>query len=249
MFSRALHAEWIKIRSTRTTAALLATVWISSLADAALVGIMSRSFEHPGADTVLFAFAVVGLPVSAVQGVLLVSTEFDTGTVNSTLLLFPRRGVVAAAKAVVLTAVTAASALAVVVVSAGLAAAASRGADAEHRVSFGSSAFHHALWAAPATAVLVALLGAAAAALLRTGVAAVAWLLGWWFVVENGLVRTIPAAGRTLGPYLPFGNAHYAVLGVGPTQFHWSAAAAVGYLALWTGLAAAAAAKALQNDP
>ena len=103
-FPRLVRAEWVKLRTLRST------IWIAVLT----IGIM-------GAFAALFAWAmtafpddaptsagivVVGYPIAqlviAVLGVLVVTGEYATGSIRSTLAAEPRRMRVVASKALVL---------------------------------------------------------------------------------------------------------------------------------------------------
>lgn len=111
----ALHAEWIKLRSLRSTylvmlcAIVLGTGlglldtssvahhWATmSAADRAAFDPVGDSFT--GLDFAQLTFGVLG--------VLAISTEYGTGMIRTTLTATPRRGTLFAAKALVLSAVT-----------------------------------------------------------------------------------------------------------------------------------------------
>lgn len=100
-FRQALRAEWVKVTSAR------ATVW-TPVAMTVLVPVMAVFVGVTGSlqpdDTVLggsLTGAVLGQIAAAAFGVLVVSGEYGTGLIRSTLVAVPRRGVVLAAKAAV----------------------------------------------------------------------------------------------------------------------------------------------------
>ncbi|GAA4076895.1 ABC transporter permease [Actinomadura miaoliensis] len=114
----ALHAEWTKLRTLRSTGLLLVgmvalTVVVSAAAtgaaDTARCPTPERCFE----DTPKLALTGVrlGQVLAVVLAVLTVSAEYGTGTILPTLTAMPRRSAVLAAKAVVVTATVMASGL------------------------------------------------------------------------------------------------------------------------------------------
>lgn len=104
-----IRSEWIKLRSVRSTfwtfgVALLATVGIGMI-----VVLATSASTVPTADDsarVLADAATIGVQFSqlvvAVLGVLVISGEYATGMIRSTLVAVPGRTVALAAKAVVL---------------------------------------------------------------------------------------------------------------------------------------------------
>ncbi|HLR97666.1 MAG TPA: ABC transporter permease [Jiangellaceae bacterium] len=106
-FGATLQAEWIKIRTVRST------IWtlISLIALSVGVTALSAATAAPGlADgsqpDPLGAFLTVGLSfgqvAALVLGVLVISGEYGTGTVRSSIAAVPHRGRLVAAKALVL---------------------------------------------------------------------------------------------------------------------------------------------------
>ncbi|MGY2002674.1 ABC transporter permease [Blastococcus sp. SYSU DS1024] len=103
-FRRVLLAEWIKFRSLRSTYwAMLATV-LAMVLIAVLMAAASTLGDNPGPDgrTVLalgYTFAQV---VVAVLGALMITGEYSTGQIRSTLSAVPTRTPVLAAKALLI---------------------------------------------------------------------------------------------------------------------------------------------------
>jgi ABC-2 type transport system permease protein len=111
-FADALRSEWTKIRSTRSTywtllALVVVCVGIGALSSAGTAahheGITRASFD---ATQQSLAGLYVGQLVIAVLGALVITSEYTTGMIRTSLAVQPRRGVVFAAKAVVFAAVT-----------------------------------------------------------------------------------------------------------------------------------------------
>ncbi|SFF42861.1 ABC transporter permease subunit [Blastococcus tunisiensis] len=109
-FPRVLHSEWIKLWSLRSTywsvvATVLAMVLIATvMALAAAVGAAGAD-DAPGGEAAIglgYTFAQV---VVAVLGALMITGEYSTGMIRSSLAAAPRRTPVLAAKAVLIAAV------------------------------------------------------------------------------------------------------------------------------------------------
>jgi ABC-2 type transport system permease protein len=103
--TRAVHAEWTKLRSVRSTSWSLAGIVALTLA----VGVISCATSHteggyPGApgdeDVVLISLAgiLLGQVAAVVLGAFAIGTEYGTGTIRATFAAMPRRRRVVVAK-------------------------------------------------------------------------------------------------------------------------------------------------------
>lgn len=106
----AVRSEWTKIRSVRSTYwTLIALVLVSiGLGAAISAGAAGDLHAHPGdkagfdpTQVSLFAFFELGQLVIAVLGALVMTSEYSTGMIRTSLTVQPRRGTIFAAKAVV----------------------------------------------------------------------------------------------------------------------------------------------------
>lgn len=113
-FARTLHAEWIKLRSLRSTWYTLACLFVIGLGITALSSNAAGKIWEAATETErqswdptvhsLTAYVVAQL-IIGVLGILVVTSEFATGLMGSTLTAMPRRHRVLAAKVVVAAAV------------------------------------------------------------------------------------------------------------------------------------------------
>jgi ABC-2 type transport system permease protein len=100
-FSQALAFEWVKFRSTRSTLWTLATVGLLTPVLAVFVG--ATTSLQPD-DTVLggsLSGVVAAQVVAAALGALVMTGEYASGTIRTTLTAQPRRLIVLAAKATI----------------------------------------------------------------------------------------------------------------------------------------------------
>ncbi|MFF5261605.1 ABC transporter permease subunit [Actinomadura viridis] len=115
----ALAAEWIKLRSVRSTAFILAAVLAFLLLCALWSWYATRYWDGLSPEDRASARMalpeqplVLALPVcAAVLGTLSITSEYATGTIRGALAAVPRRGTLLTAKVVILGAVTAVTAL------------------------------------------------------------------------------------------------------------------------------------------
>jgi ABC-2 type transport system permease protein len=111
----AIRSEFTKLRSVRSTYWSIAALFIVSVGIAAIAGaaIAANLHSNPGnkaqldsTQSVLGGFFELGQLVIAVLGALVITSEYSTGMVRTSLTAMPRRGTVYAAKLIVITAVT-----------------------------------------------------------------------------------------------------------------------------------------------
>jgi ABC-2 type transport system permease protein len=210
-----VHAELIKLRSTRMTLGLLlATLGLVVLTIAVNVPDVDDKFAALSlADGGLLAGTVgigFGVPMvlMALLGVLAVTQEFRYGTVTSTYLGEPRRTRVLVAKwlTLVLASVVLTTATLAVSVTLGIALIRSRNGDVTVAAQF---------WQMVAAGFVVmaayGAIGVAVGALVRNQIAAVVGVLVWMLAVEQIVIPVFPAVGR----WMPWGAAN-ALLQLGP---------------------------------
>ena len=111
----ALASEFTKLRSVRSTYWTLGALFIVSVGlDVAITaGTASNMVNNPGnkagfdaTQVSLGAFFEIGQLIIAVLGAMVITSEYSTGMIRTSLTAQPRRGVVYSAKAIVFTAVT-----------------------------------------------------------------------------------------------------------------------------------------------
>jgi ABC-2 type transport system permease protein len=114
-FGRLLLSEWTKLRSVRSTMWSLILLVVLTLGLTALItGLTSAQWSKVGAasratiigdpvSTILGASIEFGQLTIIVLGILVISSEYSTGAIRSSLLAVPRRAHMLAAKAVMFT--------------------------------------------------------------------------------------------------------------------------------------------------
>ncbi len=197
--SRGFASELLKLRTTRTFYALLATATLLVACGTGLsaaLGTWKAGDPPPGEDVVGFAwFALLS---ALVLGLLAITTEFRHGTITPTLLVAPSRGRLVAAKLAAHLLAGFVIGLAAVVLSLALAEAILSGRGIDSGTSLGDAV----RWAAglSGTAALLAGLGVGVGALVRNQVGALVAAFAWIFVVEPSL-SAVPKVGDAVARF------------------------------------------------
>jgi ABC-2 type transport system permease protein len=250
-----LRAEWIKVRTTAGPAWLLAGVVALTAGLGAAVMAVNRCPAGTTCleDTTKLSLAGVqaGQAVVAVLAVLVVTSEYSTGMIRTTLAAMPRRGVLLAAKAFL----TAALALTAAVVAVGACLLAGRlilpghGFTAAIRGFPGLSLTDGLVLRATTGSVLylglIALLSIGIATVVRDSAVAIGTALGVLYLapVVSAFIGN-PVWQRRLERYTPMAGLNIQVttglkgLAIGP----W---AGLGVLAIWAAVALLAGGLAL----
>jgi ABC-2 type transport system permease protein len=108
VFSQTLRAEWIKFWSVRSTTWSVVALFVLGAGLTVLVCATSAEWLASGeADESPASFVTWGMMIAqitaVVLGTLVVTSEYGTGMIRTTLAATPRRGAVLAAKAILLT--------------------------------------------------------------------------------------------------------------------------------------------------
>jgi ABC-2 type transport system permease protein len=246
-FARVLRSEWIKFWSLRSTVWTLAsTVVVMAAVSYLAVFFTAREAFDPVTkpEDVALLVALLRDPslvltgadlaklVVAVLGVLIVTGEYSTGMIRSTLTAVPRRLPALWAKALVLTAVTAITAAVAVVLSWVVALPTLHAHDAA--LDLADPQTRRILLGGVLYLVAVCLLAFAVGAIVRLSAGALAAVLGLLLVVEV-MFRTIPADFfRNVSPFLP-GTAGHQLLATQAGIEQARATSSAPVLDPWTG--------------
>jgi ABC-2 type transport system permease protein len=208
--ARVALSEWTKLRSLRSTrwsllAAVVATIGIAALTCAVVANHYPRMDPHEKANFHPLEANFVGVLLAqlaiGVLGVLVITGEYSTGMIRSTLIAVPRRLPVLWAKAAVFGAVVFVLMLPAVVIAffAGQALLASQHID----IGLSHPGVERAVVGAALYLTVIGLLGLGLGAIVRNtagGIAAFAALL---FVIPP-LLNVLPSSWNdAISPYLP----------------------------------------------
>ena len=191
-----IRAELLKIRSTRTTIALILAMIALTLLITLLTGLLTHSSGLASTEDQrqLLSLSSLAGVFSALAGVLLVTSEYRFGTIRPTILFNPTRSHVLAAKA-------AASALAGIVFgvlgvaigwATGYAILNGRGIP----LVLSSGDILLLTLGGLAGAALWGAIGAGLGAIIHNQVGGVIALLAWGLVIDNLLFGLAPSVGR-----------------------------------------------------
>jgi ABC-2 type transport system permease protein len=254
-FGRLLHSEWTKLRSVRSSFWTLVILAITAIGLNTLVVALaianwsttSEATKHMyAADPTGFlraALQYAQIPV-CVLGALVITTEYSTGMISSSILAVPRRIPMLGAKAVVFGAVAF-----VVSEVLGFVSFVIAQAIIGHHLpeSLHNAATFRAVFGVGLYLAVLGLFSLAVGALIRHTAATITVVVGF-VIVFGGVVRVIPgSAGAHISAYLP------ANAGLMITQAHQQADDLLspwqgfGVLCLWTAVLLGAAAWLLRR--
>ena len=195
-FPQAARMEWIKLRSLRSTWWALSLTVAGAVGIAVAVGVNTRDATADLTNNALAGISL-GLLLTGVLGVLLMTGEHSSGTIRATLAAIPNRPLVLAAKAAVFGAVAlAAGELAAFV------AFLAGGAALPDRIAaptLGQPGVLRAVLLSGAGYCLIGLIGLGLGAVVRHTPAAIAVLVGGVYVLAQMVAAFAPA----VMPYLP----------------------------------------------
>jgi ABC-2 type transport system permease protein len=241
----AVGAEWVKLRSVRSTYWLLLVTGGSVVLAAALSLYVAHAWDaatpelrqHMGMspmDQLGLIFAQLCMPL---LGVLAVSSEYSSGQIRTTLAVEPRRGRVLAAKALVVSAV----ALVVTEVVVFGSYLVSRGIVGDRPLRYFGGSFAHdlpRLLAAGPVVVVFALVGLGLATVMRSAAGAIVSVVALWYVIPIVVLNLPDPWNSWLGWLLPAnlgqelageaslnGTSHLPPLGAAGVMLAWVVAA------------------------
>lgn len=190
----AIHAEWIKLWSLRSTWILLAFSLLAGTIMSWASGRFGSGDEVYSVETAWFYWTVVSAVMAAAVGVLLFTADLQHGVVAGMLTAQPVRWVIVAAKVVVVGAFGLVFSFAGVI--AGIGGASMSGLPLGSATGIATAV----PWAMGYT-VLAALLGLGVGMLLRSSAIAIAGILIWGLVIEMMLTLFLPVE---IARFLPF---------------------------------------------
>jgi hypothetical protein len=237
-----LHSEWIKWRSLRSTwysllAALLMVDGLGTLFSALHAHRMERGF---GPGTKIFSFDATQVSLrgmflaqlaTGVLGVLVITGEYGTGMIRSSLAAVPRRRPVLIAKAVVFAIPVFAVSLAATLI--GFLLGQQAQASTHAQASLSTPGAERAIVGAALYLTLVGLVGVGLGFLIRNTAGAIATLFGIVLVTPL-LAQALPSPYSTdVAKYLPLMAGQRIIQTVAPDPDLLSPWAGIGVLALY----------------
>jgi hypothetical protein len=224
-FSHAARMEWIKLRSLRSTWWALAATAAGAVGIAVAVGVNTKDASADLTNNALAGISL-GLLLTGVLGVLLMTGEYSSGMIRATLAAIPNRPLVLAAKAAVfgVVALAVGEAAAFVAFLAG-GAALPAGIAAP---TLGQPGVLRAVVLSGAGYCLIGLIGLGLGAVIRHTPAAIAVLVGGVYVVAQMVAAFAPA----IMPYLPVAIVANSLGAVQPVAIEGQ----LHFLSPWAGL-------------
>ncbi|EDY45972.1 ABC transporter permease [Streptomyces sp. SPB074] len=201
-----LHSEWTKIRSVSSTVWTLGLAFVVTLGLGVLISVVSNNdFDSMSRedrltfDPTYIGFAGMGLGQLAmiVFGVLVVSNEYSTGMIRTSLAAVPRRGVFFSSKVAVATVL----AFVVGLVTAFVSFFVGQLILGDHGASIDDPGVLRAVFGAALYMTLIAMFSMGVAAMLRSPLLSLGILMPFFFIISNVLGSV--NATKKVGQYLP----------------------------------------------
>ncbi|MGW1022809.1 ABC transporter permease [Streptomyces sp. NPDC002577] len=201
-----VRSEWTKIRSVSSTVWTLGLAAVVTIALGVLISMLSRrEFEDLGGreqlsfDPTFISFAGMSLGQLAmiVFGVLVVSNEYSSGMIRTSLAAVPQRGTFLFGKVAVATLL----AFVVGLVTSFVAFFLGQAALGEHAASIGDSGVLRAVIGGGLYMTLIAMFSMGVAAMLRGPMLSLGILMPFFFLISNILGNV--SATEKVGRYLP----------------------------------------------
>ncbi|MFF5182200.1 ABC transporter permease [Streptomyces sp. NPDC000345] len=201
-----VRSEWTKIRSVASTVWTLSLAVVVTIALGMLISALSRhEYDNMGAgrrlsfDPTYISFAGMSLGQLAmiVFGVLVVSNEYSTGMIRTSLSAVPRRGSFLFSKI----AVAAGLALVVGLATSFVTFALGQAVLGSHRAELGDPGVLRAVIGGGLYMTLIAVFSMGVAAMLRSPMLSLGILMPFFFLISN-ILGNVPAT-KKVGRYLP----------------------------------------------
>ncbi|MGW6736078.1 ABC transporter permease [Streptomyces sp. NPDC055013] len=204
--TQVVRSEWTKIRSVASTVWTLSLAVVVTIALGMLIsGLSNSEFDNMSErdrlsfDPTFISFAgmTLGQLALIVFGVLVVSNEYSTGMIRTSLAAVPRRGTFLASKIAVATGLALVVGLATSFVTFFLGQA----MLGEHRAEIGDPGVLRAVIGGGLYMTLIAMFSMGVAAMLRSPMLSLGILMPFFFLVSNILGNV--SATEKVGQYLP----------------------------------------------
>lgn len=242
MMVNSIRAEWTKLASTKSFAWTSILIIVLSWVFAALMGWGSKTAldsmnpddmtNVPTLDavTAVQGFELFGVMVIIIMATLLVTTEYRFKTINETIMMTPKRPIIALSKTIVYGLVAVVLSFFSTITSVLLFKWLAGDYGSEMKVFSGSSARVYVSTAVEALLVVVMSVGVAF--LVRQTAGAIAIMLLWKLVLED-LITLIPKVGTHIKGYRPFANLSAWVSDAKLDGAPWGSTGSVIYFAVW----------------
>lgn len=204
--TQVIRSEWTKIRSVASTVWTLSLAVVVTVALGMLISALSRhEFDNMSRDDRLsfdptfisFAGMSLGQLAMIVFGVLVVSNEYSTGMIRTSLAAVPQRGAFLFSKIAVATGLALAVGLATSFVTFFLGQA----MLGSHRASISDSGVLRAVIGGGLYMTLIAVFSMGVATMLRSPMLSLGILMPFFFLISNILGNV--SATKKIGRYLP----------------------------------------------
>ncbi|QGU01218.1 ABC-2 family transporter protein [Corynebacterium kalinowskii] len=238
MFLNVLKSEFTKLRTTRAFWGNLIFFLLMTLGFNAFMFFMMAKFseETQGIpvppQSVAPGINMPGAMIIAIMSVIVVTSEYTHKFITMTFQATPNRVVLALAKLVLMMLVGGLLAFLVQLIGfpmAQLILGKEMGAD----LGLGNSEVQGYLWKSAVYAMMFVLFAQGLAWILRSAVAAIVIILGWYMALEVMVLPMIYKVGEKIVPYAPFKNLSAFYYGEPIEEVPWNEWGSLAYFGAW----------------
>jgi ABC-2 type transport system permease protein len=240
--AQVVRSEWTKIRSVASTVWTLGLAAVVTIALGALISLLFKNQwsdlsdkDRLSFDPTYTSFAGMSLGQLAmiVFGVLVVSNEYSTGMIRTSLAAVPQRGAFLAGKLGVATAL----ALVVSMVTSFAAFFLGQAMLGEHKAAIGDPGVLRAVMGGGLYMTLIAMFSMGVAAMLRSPMLSLGILMPFFFLISNILGNV--DATKKIGRYLPdqAGSKIMQVVAPADNDTPYGPWGGLGIMVLWVAMA------------
>lgn len=238
MFFNVLKSEFTKLHTTRAFWGNLIFFLFMTLGFNAFTQFMMAKFSDEtgglpvSPNSIAPGLNMPGAMVIAIMSVIVVTSEYSHKFITTTFLATPNRLVLALAKLVLMMLVGGLLAFLVQLIGfplSQLILGKEMGAD----LGLGNSEVQKYLWKSPVYAMMFVIFAQGLAWILRSAVAAIVIILGWYMALEVMVLPMIYKVGEKITPYAPFKNLSAFYYGQDIEEVPWDAWGSLAYFGAW----------------
>lgn len=238
MFLNVLRSEFTKLRTTRAFWGNLIFFAFMTLGFNAFTLSMVAKFSGKAATVPATAASTApsinmpGALVIAIMSVIVVTSEYSHKYISTTFLATPNRLVLAFAKLVLMMLVGGSLAFLAMLVGFPMAQVI-LGPEQGANLGLGNEDVQQYLWKSAVYAMMFVLFAQGLAWILRSAVAAIVIILGWYMALEVMVLPMIFEIGPKIVPYAPFKNLSAFYYGKAIDKVPWNEWGSLAYFGAW----------------
>lgn len=238
MFFNVLKSEFTKLLTTRSFWANLIIFLLFTLGFHIFSMFMTKTYANDPATSMVVprivasALNMPGAMVVGIMAIIVITNEYSHKYISVTFQATPNRVVLALAKLLMMAIVGGVLAFLIQLIGFPVTQLI-LGKELGPDLSLGNSDVQAYLWKSAVYVAMFVMFAQGLAWLLRSAVAAIVILLGWYMTLEVLVLPMIPKFGEKVTPYAPFKNLSAFFYGEPIEQVPWNDWGSLAYFGVW----------------